>query len=153
MKKKISNSLFLLALCMQYNTGKVVAEQATIKEAYIPMLDVNNLTGRLLKVHAKLQPSSLPGLIKNKSSGLLNDKKLNQIYETLQEISVFLQDRDRRTFRRKPAPQKVQHVSGNMLNVIESLSHTQQYKPLNDEEKKVISRHIATIEDAANVKK
>ena len=52
MKKSISNKLFLLALCMQYGAGKVVAEQGSLVITQIQPLSASDLKGRFSRCMA-----------------------------------------------------------------------------------------------------
>ena len=140
MNKRMSNKLFLLALCMQYGAGKIVAKQGTMQFAQVEALEEFNYTGRLLKIESKVQT--------------LTDNQLESIEHSLHQISSVLDGHHKLSFKKsKLVKEKKEHVQRKIKRIIESLEALRAEKEkLSASEKKKVSSSLKSMEEAVSSK-
>lgn len=127
MKKKISSNLFLLAMCMQYGSGTVVAEQGTFPFANITA-DKNDLSRRMMRLEDKLFN--------------LKEKDLYALEEELDDIADVFEDAQEESFKTKSLAAKRKYIRNNLRDFSRGLSRVE----LSEKDKSKISHHLDKME-------
>jgi hypothetical protein len=127
MKKKISNNLFLLAMCMQYGAGTVVAEQGTTAFTTIES-DKKDLSRRMMRLEDKLSE--------------LTEKSLYDLEEELDDIADVFEDAREASFKAKSLAAKRKYIRNNLRDFSKGLSRVE----LSEKDKSKISHHLDKME-------